>query len=244
MDDKEMRDQLAALERQNAKLKERIAALEAENAALDAQQEGTAADEPADVTRTAKTAASKSKAVGAAAPANGPAPELAPEIVMVRTGGRARTILVGVLVFLTCLAVAVNGFIAGETGKVLSTPQAYDLWIKINRVAQRSIVGLLRGQNNYTYIQRNDVMLDTLPLVSKALVWIDGKLPGALGGKLSPPVVAPGTPRATAIQQVSTWIGRPLPADLGQIRLLKSDSLGPAQKAVRWFDTLVWVIPI
>lgn len=315
MDDTEMRDQLAALERQNAKLKERIAALEAENAALDAQQEGTAADEPADVTRTAKTAASKSKAVGAAAPANGPAPELAPEIVMVRTGGRARTILVGVLVFLTCLAVvvtgvafwthhtvldtngylglveaigkdpqaikslsgyvatqvvtatdlqqrtadalppkagflaapitsAVNGFIADETGKVLSTPQAYDVWIKINRVAQRSIVGLLRGQNNYTYIQGNDVMLDTLPLVSQALVWIDGKLPGALGGKLSPPVVAPGTPRATAIQQVSTWIGRPLPADLGQIRLLKSDSLGPAQKAVRWFDTLVWVIPI
>jgi len=311
MDDKEMRDHLAALERQNAKLKERIAALEAANAALDAQLEGAAAGAAADAKRTARTATGKSKAAGAAAPATGPAPET----VMARTGGRVRTIFVGVLVCLTCLAVvvtgvafwthhtvldtngyiglvgpigkdpqaikslsgyvatqvvtatdlqqrtadalppkagflaapitsAVNGFIADETGKVLSTPHAYDLWIKINRVAHRSIVGLLRGQNNYTYIKGNGVMLDTLPLVSQALVWIDGKLPGALGGKFSPPVIAPGTPPATAIQQVSTWIGRPLPADLGQIRLLKSDSLGPAQKAVRWFDTLVWVIPI
>jgi len=166
MDDREMRDQLAALESQNTKLKDRIAGLEAENAA--------------------------------------PATEPATEVVMVRTGGCTRTILVGVLVFLTCLAVAVIGVA---------------IW------------------THYT-------VLDTMPLISQALVWIDGKLPGALGGKFSPPVIAPGTPSATAIQQVSTWVGRPLPADLGQIRLLKSDSLGPAQKAVRWFDTLVWVIPI
>jgi hypothetical protein len=268
------------LEEQDAELKARNAELEAENAALAAELESA----------EAKT-------------------------VIVRTGGRARTILVGVLVFLTCLAVvvtgiamwthytvlntkgyinlvgpigkdpeaikslsdyvatqvvtatdlqqrtqealppkagflaapitsAVNDFIAKQTNKVLSTPQAYDLWIKINTIAHQSIVGLLRGENNYTYIQGNDVMLNTLPLISQVLVWIDGKLPGALGNKFSPPVIAPGTPSTTAIQDVSTWVGKPLPADFGQIDLLKSDALGPAQQAVRWFDILVWVIPV
>jgi hypothetical protein len=321
MDDKEMRDQLAALERQNAKLKkqkeikERIAALETENAALDAQVEGAAADESADAKPAAGAAAVEHKAAGAAADAAGSAAEPAPEAVMVRRGGPARTIFVGVLVFLTCLAVvvtgitfwthytilntngyvklvgpigkdpkaikalsdyvstqivtatdlqqrtagalphkasflaapitsAVDGFISTQTAKVLSTPQAYDLWIKVNTIAHQSIVGLLRGQNNYTYIQGNDVKLDTLPLVSQALVWIDGKPPGALGSKFSPPVIAPGTPTATAIQQVSSWTGRPLPSDFGQITLLKSNALGPAQKAVRLFDALVWVLPI
>lgn len=296
MDDQEMRDQLAALERQNArlkkqkKLKDQIEALETENAAINGALEGASADEPADVKPPAET-------------------------VMVRRGGPARTIFVGVLVFLTCLAVvvtgvafwthytvlntngylklvgpigkdpkaikalsdyistqiitatdlqqrtasalppkasflaapitsAVNGFIGGETDKALSTPQAYNLWIKVNTIAHQSIVRLLRGQNHYTYIKGTDVEFDTLPLVSQALGWIDGKLPGALGSKFSPPVVAPGTPAATSIQQVSTWTGRPLPADFGQITLLKSNALGPAQHAVRWFDTLVWVIPI
>jgi len=237
------------------------------------------------------------------------------ETVIVRKGGRARTILVGVLVFLTCLAVvvtgiaiwthysvlntkgyislvgpigkdpeaikslsdyvatqivtatdlqtrttdalppkasflaapitsAVNDFIAKQTNKVLSTPQAYDLWIKINTIAHQSIVGLLRGENTYTYIQGDDVVLNTLPLVSQALVWIDGKLPGALGSKFSPPVIVPGTSSADAIQQVSAWTGKPLPADFGQVTLLKSNALGPAQQAVHWFDTLVWVLPI
>ena len=140
------------------------------------------------------------------------------------------------------ITAAVDKFITDGTAKVLSTPQAYDLWIKINTVAHEKIVALLRGDTTSTYIQGNDVKLDTIPLISQVLVWVDGKLPGALGTKFSPPVIAPGTPPDQAIQQVSAWTGRPLPADFGQITLLQSDSLGPAQTAVRWFDTLIWVV--
>jgi hypothetical protein len=136
----------------------------------------------------------------------------------------------------------VTTFIANGTNKVLSTPQAYDLWIKINTVAHEQIVALLRGQTTYTYIQGSDVKLDTLPLISQVLVWVDGKLPGALGTRFSPPVIAPGTPPDQAIQQVSTWTGRTLPADFGQITLLQNDALGPAKTAVHLFDTLVWVL--
>ncbi len=137
---------------------------------------------------------------------------------------------------------ALEDFIAKGTTKVLSTPQAYDLWLNINEVAHEKIVALLRGDTTYAYIEGSDVKLDTLPLISQVLVWLDGKLPGALGTKFSPPVIAPGTPPDESIQQVSAWTGRTLPADFGQVTVLKSDSLGVAQTAVRWFDTLVWVL--
>ena len=137
---------------------------------------------------------------------------------------------------------ALEDFIAKGTNKVLSTPQAYDLWLNINEFAHEKIVALLRGDTTYAYIEGSDVKLDTLPLISQVLVWLDGKLPGALGTKFSPPVIAPGTPPDESIQQVSAWTGRTLPADFGQVTLLKNDSLGVAQTAVRWFDTLVWVL--
>ncbi len=103
---------------------------------------------------------------------------------------------------------------------------------------------MLRGQNNYTYIQGSDVKLNLLPLVSQALVWLDSKLPGALSSKFSPPVIEPGTPASQSIQQVSQWSGKTLPADFGQVTLLTSNALGPAQKAVKIFDGLVIALPI
>ena len=75
-------------------------------------------------------------------------------------------------------------------------------------------------------------------------MWIDGKLPGALSSRFSPPVIPPGTPPDLAIQEVSLWSGKTLPADFGQVTLLKSDSLGPAQTAIKIFDSLVIVLPI
>ena len=145
-------------------------------------------------------------------------------------------------IFAGPIAGALDNFISKETNRVLSTPQAYDLWLKINSSAHEKIVALLRGDTTATYIEGSDVKLNTLPLISRALIWLDGKLSGALGTRFSPPVIAPDTPPDEAIQQVSDWTGRTLPADFGQITLLQNDSLGPAQSAVRLFDALVWVL--
>ena len=46
------------------------------------------------------------------------------------------------------------------------------------------------------------------------------------------------------IQQVANWSGKPLPSDFGQITMLQSDALGPAQTAVKWFDRLMWILPL
>ena len=236
-------------------------------------------------------------------------------LVPARKPSRARRILIGVLIFLSCLAVAISGltiwvhytvmntdgymsligpigknpeaianlseyigdqaviatdlqqrvtdalpeqaqffagpitstvadFITKGAQKVLSSEQAYDLWLQVNRLAHENIVALLRGETTNVYTEGDDVKLNLLPLVSQVLVWVDDKLPGGLASKFSPPVIDPETDPTEAIQEVANWSGRPLPSDFGQVTLLQSDALGPAQTAVKWFDRLVWILPL
>jgi hypothetical protein len=139
---------------------------------------------------------------------------------------------------------AVESFIQKGTAKVLSSPKAYDLWLQINRVGHEKIVALLRGQTNGVYIKGSDVNLNLLPLVSQVLVWADGKLPGGLSARFSPPVITPDMSPQAGIQEVANWSGKPLPSDFGQITLLQSNALGPAQTAVKWFDRLTWILPL
>jgi hypothetical protein len=142
------------------------------------------------------------------------------------------------------LTAYVEDFITRGARRVLSTPRAYDLWIRINEVGHEKVVALLRGETTNAYVQGSDVRLNLLPLISQALVWLDERLPGALSSRLDPPVIAPDTDPEQGIQEVANWSGRPLPSDFGQITLLESDALGPAQTAVKWFDRLVWILPL
>jgi hypothetical protein len=138
----------------------------------------------------------------------------------------------------------VEDFIAKGARKVLSSPRAYELWLEVNRIGHERIVALLRGDTTNVYIQGSDVRLNLLPLISRVLVWLDDRLPGALSDRLSPPVIESGASPEEGIQEVANWSGKPLPSDFGQITLLQSDALGPAQSAIRWFDRLTWILPL
>ncbi len=138
----------------------------------------------------------------------------------------------------------VEDFITKGAQKVLSSEKAYELWLRINEVGHEKIVALLRGETSNVYVQGDDVRLNLLPLISQALVWLDEKLPGGLSSKFNPPVIAPETDPEQGIQEVANWSGRPLPSDFGQITLLQSDALGPAQTAIKWFDRLMWILPL
>lgn len=142
------------------------------------------------------------------------------------------------------ITVYVEDFITKGTRKVLSTPKAYELWLQINRVGHEKIVALLRGETNNVYVQGSDVKLNLLPLVSQALVWLDQRLPGGLSSRFNPPVISPGASPEQGIQEIANWSGKPLSSDFGQITLLQSDALGPAQTAIKWFDRLMWILPL
>ncbi len=139
---------------------------------------------------------------------------------------------------------AVETFITEQTYKVLSSDRAYELWLEINRQAHSRLVALLRGEATNAYIEGDQVKLNTLPLISEVLVLVDARLPQALSTRFDPPVILPETPPDEARQQISSWLGRPVKEDLGQITLLTSDALGPAQTAVKWLDRLVIVLPV
>jgi hypothetical protein len=138
----------------------------------------------------------------------------------------------------------IEDFITKSANKVLSSPKAYDLWLQINRVGHEKVVAMLRGETNGVYIQGSDVKLNLLPLVSQVLGWVDQKLPGGLSSKFNPPVIPATMSPEQGIQEVANWSGKPLPSDFGQITLLQSDALGPAQAAVKWFDRLMWILPL
>jgi hypothetical protein len=142
---------------------------------------------------------------------------------------------------------ATQDFIAKETDKMLQTDQAYNAWVKINTVVHEKLVGLLRGDNKYTYISGDSVYINTIPLITQVIAWIESRLPGALGDRLNLAEIAaisPDTPPDEAIAQLSTAINRQLPEDFGQITLAKSDRIAQAQRTVRIFDAvtvLLWV---
>jgi hypothetical protein len=138
----------------------------------------------------------------------------------------------------------VEGLITTGTTKVLSSQQAYDLWLKIVEKGHEQVVAMLRGENTTLYAQGDNVTLNTLPLISQVLVWVDQHLPSGLAGKFNPPVIEPGTDPQAGIQEVANWAGKPLPSDFGQVILMQSDALGPIQTAVQWFDRLVWILPL
>ena len=142
------------------------------------------------------------------------------------------------------LTTYVQDFITKSADKILSTPKAYQLWLQINRVGHEKIVAMLRGQTNGVYIKGDNVTLNTLPLISQVLQWVDQRLPGGLGTRFNPPVIPASMSPSQGIQQVANWSGKPLPSDFGQITLLQSNALGPAQTAVKWFDRLMWILPL
>lgn len=147
-------------------------------------------------------------------------------------------------IFAGPIASYVEDFITKSAKKVLSSPEAYDLWLEVNRVGHQKVVAMLRGQTTGVYIQGSDVKLNLLPLVSQVLAWVDQRLPGALSGRLNPPVIDASMSPELGIQEVANWSGKPLPSDFGQITLVQSDALGPAQTAIKWFDRLVWILPL
>lgn len=134
--------------------------------------------------------------------------------------------------------------IAKGTVKVLSSPEAYGLWLKVVEAGHQQVVAMLRGESTAAYIRGSDVKLNTLPLVSRVLLWVSERLPDVLSNRVNPPVIEPGTDPQAGIQELANWSGRPLPSDFGQITLLQSDALGPLQVAVKWFDRLVWILPL
>ena len=95
------------------------------------------------------------------------------------------------------------------------------------------------------YIAGSDVKLNLLPLISQVLV-VGGRAAAgrALRQASARRSSSPAPTRRPASRKWRTGRASRCPSDFGQITLLQSDALGPAQTAVKWFDRLAWILPL
>jgi hypothetical protein len=138
----------------------------------------------------------------------------------------------------------VRNFMDTHIASVMRTQAFQQAWTATMRFLHGHVVQLLRGDARYLAIVGNRLTLDLTAVIGAALRYLQSLLPDLVQSKLPlPDLSAVQVPQA-ARQQLSDALGIRLPADFAQVTLLQGDQLVAAQRAVRIFDGLVWVLPL
>jgi hypothetical protein len=139
---------------------------------------------------------------------------------------------------------AARGFVQKRMEERLNQPETYDLWLELNRFAHEHLVDVIEGDSTYIQLSGDEVQLNLVPLVAKAMELIEEVLPGALGDKIDIPQIAPDASAEEMRTQLEAATGRTLPEDFGTVVLFKGDQVTQAQQAVQIFKAAVIAIVI
>jgi hypothetical protein len=121
----------------------------------------------------------------------------------------------------------------------LSNEQFQQAWATASRVAHENIVRLLRGDTEAVTLVDGQVTLNLLPIVEKILLQL--QTAGIIPASVTIPDLSDPEAAQAAIDRLSNALGRPIPADFGQIPLMKAEGLEQAQLLIRAFDIIVVV---
>jgi hypothetical protein len=139
------------------------------------------------------------------------------------------------------ITAAIEQYIRELARNLLATQQFKDLWVAANRRGHAAAVTVLRGGTGTVSTEKGVVTINLLPLLSRVLRAVDSKIPPFLGDRAIPEI-DPATDPAEARAQLSSAIGRDLRPGFGEITLFRSDQLNVAQRAVTFFDRVVWFL--
>ncbi len=139
---------------------------------------------------------------------------------------------------------AARGFVQKRMEDRLNQPETYDLWLRLNRFAHEHLVAVLEGDSTYIQLNGDQVQLNLVPLVSKAMELIQQVLPGSLGDRIAIPQLAPTATAEEMRTQLEAATGRTLPADFGTVVLFEGDQVTQAQQIVRIFKAAVIAIVV
>lgn len=137
---------------------------------------------------------------------------------------------------------AASGFVQKRMEERLNQPEAYDLWLKLNAFAHERLVAVLEGDSTYIQLNGDEVQLNLVPLVARAMELIQVALPGALDERVDVPQIDPEASAEEMRAQITATTGRTLPEDFGTVTLFKGDQVTQAQQAVRVFKAAVIAI--
>jgi hypothetical protein len=137
------------------------------------------------------------------------------------------------------LSTAVSQFVQRAVDELLKTQQFQEFWVQANRRIHPVVVKVLRGDTKAVLTADGTVKLNFLPLIAEALTFVQSKASGLFGSAGPIPKITFDTPVDQARSEISTALGRTLPADFGTVTVFQSDKLKAAQDAVSLFDKLV-----
>jgi hypothetical protein len=81
-----------------------------------------------------------------------------------------------------------------------------------------------------------------MPFVSLGVTGLVDILPSSVAGRLNLPRIDSSASPDRQRAQLAAALGRPLPPGFGRVALLRGASLARAQRALRLFDLLTWVL--
>jgi hypothetical protein len=137
---------------------------------------------------------------------------------------------------------ALRSRIQARLVQFIESDQFNKVWVDLNRFAHDAAVKVLRGQSNRLITGPNgEVRLNLVPLVYRALTFIQQNASFVLQGHTVPTGVNPVTDPQAAVAALATEFGRPLDPTFAQPVVFKSQSLKAAQDAVHLFDVAFWV---
>jgi hypothetical protein len=126
--------------------------------------------------------------------------------------------------------------------KALRSKTVYDLWIKINRFTHEQAIAMLRGQTTTMRIEDDKIVLDTVPLIAIGLKELDKLIPGMIGERVSLPQIDVNASPEVQRGQLSEALGIEIKPTFGKIVLVQSAEVRTAQKAVKAFDIVIWLL--
>jgi hypothetical protein len=129
------------------------------------------------------------------------------------------------------LAAAVGQGVDRLTERLLHAAPAQPVLEATVRATHAIFVEVMRGDAVALSAQDGGLVVDLQALIAQVLG--DLREAGALPSGLRLPQVAPGEPPGPVRSRLEAALGRRLPADFGQVRLLEAPALEQAQRAAR-----------
>ncbi len=106
-------------------------------------------------------------------------------------------------------------------------------------------MAVLRGQGTAAVSTSGGyIVINTVPLINQALAKVSGLASDLAGKPVTLPAITSAEVPQQAVDKLSGALGVTLPADFGQITLVKSADLAAVQKGVKAFDRLTLVLPL
>jgi hypothetical protein len=140
---------------------------------------------------------------------------------------------------------ATKGFVAGELTKVLASPQFQAAWTTTLTATHQQLVAVLRGQNTAAVSSSGGyIVLHTIPLINQALGKVSGLASELTGKHVTLPTITSADVPQQQVAKLSKALGVPLPANFGEITLVRSSDLATVRRGVKAFDGLTLALPL